>query len=60
MTKQVEQIEQEAQQLICRGEDLLDRTHEIAQEILDRVSHAMQGDAPLGSTQERNESESAA
>jgi hypothetical protein len=60
MNSNLHPIEQEAQRLICRGEDLLDRTHEVAQEIVNRVSHAMQDDAPCSFPQEQDESESAA
>ena len=38
-------IEQETERLICKGEDLLDRTHEVAREILRRVRLTMQGDS---------------
>jgi hypothetical protein len=33
--------EKEVQRIICTGEDLLDRTHEVAQSILERVHRAM-------------------
>jgi len=34
-------LEQEMQRFICRGEDLLARTHEVAQNIVNRVSRAI-------------------
>jgi hypothetical protein len=60
MNRNIYSVEEEAQRLICRGEDLLDRTHEVAQEIVNRVSHAIQHGSPCGMGQEQDESESAA
>ena len=60
MNRNLHSVEQEAQRLICRGEDLLDRTHEVAQEILNRVSHAIGEESPCGIGQEQDESDSAA
>lgn len=36
-------VEQETQRLICHGEDLLDRTHDVAERILNKVSRAIGG-----------------
>ncbi len=38
-------VEQETQGVICKGEDLLNRTHEIARRIVERIKQAV--GAPL-------------